>query len=130
MGTRCVVCLPNPWLPGLPLPYSVLTYPLLLVTKVECASLVIATGGLSFPAVGTDGTGHRIMKGFGLDLKETYPALTPLTGLHPSGTSLAGLSMYNTKISFQAPALPSASKSEQKQPRSTPRTDFLFTHKV
>ena len=96
--------------------------------KVECDSLVVATGGLSFPAVGTDGTGHRIMKGLGMELRETYPALTPLTGPHPSGNSLAGLSMYQTRISFQAPALPSASKAELKQPKSTPRTDFLFTH--
>eukprot|EP00976_Prorocentrum_cordatum_P024942 507284-Prorocentrum_minimum.AAC.1 len=56
--------------------------------------LVVATGGLSFPAVGTDGTGHRILKKQGHSLVPTYPALTPLTGPHPNGEQLAGVSLY------------------------------------
>lgn len=52
--------------------------------------LVVATGGLSFPAVGTDGTGHRLLRGLGHSLKQLYPALTPLLGPHPGGQQLAG----------------------------------------
>lgn len=51
---------------------------------------IIATGGLSFPAVGTDGTGLRILRSLGHSLHETYPALTPLTGAHPNDEQLAG----------------------------------------
>jgi len=47
-------------------------------------------GGLSFPKMGTDGTGHRIMEGLGHSLKPVYPALTPLKGRHPSNSQLAG----------------------------------------
>ncbi len=36
---------------------------------------VLATGGLSFPAVGTDGTGHRILKRLGVPLIDTYPGV-------------------------------------------------------
>lgn len=31
-------------------------------TNVSCASVVLATGGLSFPQVGTDGSGHQILE--------------------------------------------------------------------
>ena len=48
--------------------------------------VVLAMGGLSFPAVGTDGTGYAIARrDLGHVLKEPYPALVPLTGEHPGG---------------------------------------------
>jgi hypothetical protein len=55
--------------------------------------LVLATGGLSFPAVGTDGTGHRLLEALGHTLVPPYPALTPLLGGHPGGEQLAGLTL-------------------------------------
>jgi hypothetical protein len=50
---------------------------------------IVAAGGLSYPAVGTDGTGFRIAQTLGHDLKSAapYPALVPLSGLHPGGTN-------------------------------------------
>ncbi len=42
-------------------------------------SLVIATGGLSFPKLGATDFGYRIAKKFGMRLVETRPALVPLT---------------------------------------------------
>jgi len=42
-------------------------------------SLVIATGGLSMPAIGASGFGYKIAKQFGLNIIPTYPALVPLT---------------------------------------------------
>ena len=56
--------------------------------------VVLAMGGLSFPAVGTDGTGYAIARrDLGHVLKEPYPALVPLTGEHPGGERLPGLSV-------------------------------------
>lgn len=43
----------------------------------ESDSLVIATGGLSYPQIGASGVGHRIAKTFGLKVTETRPALVP-----------------------------------------------------
>ncbi|GIL91209.1 hypothetical protein Vretifemale_18904, partial [Volvox reticuliferus] len=83
--------------------------------------LIIATGGLSFPAVGTDGTGHRLMRALGHTLHEPYPALTPLTGAHPAGEQLAGISMYGIELSVQVPGVRKAKVSE--------RTSLLFTHR-
>ncbi|KAG2490098.1 hypothetical protein HYH03_011404 [Edaphochlamys debaryana] len=83
--------------------------------------LIIATGGLSFPAVGTDGTGHRLLAALGHSLQPTYAALTPLTGAHPAGQQLAGVSMYDIELSVQLP--------DAKKPRTSRRTALLFTHK-
>lgn len=50
----------------------------------------MATGGLSFPKMGTDGTGHRLVKRLGHSMHPVYPALTPLKGAHPADSQLAG----------------------------------------
>ena len=43
-----------------------------------CESLVIATGGLSFPKIGATDFGFRIARQFGLKIIEPQPALVPL----------------------------------------------------
>jgi len=45
----------------------------------SCNSLVVATGGLSFPKLGATGFGHRIAKQFDLKLTAIRPGLVPLT---------------------------------------------------
>lgn len=59
---------------------------------VTADRLIISTGGYSFPAVGTDGTGLRLLSGLGHKLSDggCYAALTPLKGPHPGGEQLAG----------------------------------------
>lgn len=44
----------------------------------ECDSLVIATGGLSFPKIGATDFGYRIAQQFGLKISVTQPGLVPL----------------------------------------------------
>ncbi len=45
---------------------------------VHCASLVIATGGLTVPKIGATPFGYRIAEQFGLAIVPTRPALVPL----------------------------------------------------
>lgn len=45
----------------------------------ECASLVIATGGLSIPTMGATGFGYEIAKQFDLKVTDTQAALVPFT---------------------------------------------------
>ncbi len=45
---------------------------------VECRSLVIATGGLTVPAIGATPFGYRIAEQFGLTVVPPRPALVPL----------------------------------------------------
>ena len=46
---------------------------------IESGSLVVATGGLSYPELGASDTGYRIARQFGLRLTPVRPALVPLT---------------------------------------------------
>jgi len=46
---------------------------------VQCASLVLATGGKSIPKMGATGFAYDIARQFGLAVMETRPALVPLT---------------------------------------------------
>jgi predicted Rossmann fold flavoprotein len=47
--------------------------------ELVCASLVIATGGKSIPAMGATGFGYEVATQFGLNLIEPRPGLVPLT---------------------------------------------------
>jgi predicted Rossmann fold flavoprotein len=92
---------------------------------LTCDAVILAAGGLSYPAVGTDGTGYRIARTLGHDLKkaEPYPALVPLAGLHPGGSnSLAGVSLGIG--SLRAISDPTSASSAVET-----RGGFLFSHK-
>ena len=63
-------------------------------------ALVLATGGLSFPLVGTTGTGHVIAeRSLGHAVAPPFPALVPLLGAHPGGANeLAGVSLQTVAL--------------------------------
>lgn len=66
---------------------------------IHASRVVIATGGLSVPATGSDGTGLRVAEALGHRMIPTYPALTPLLG---SGhDSLSGVSL-NVRLRSKA----------------------------
>ena len=46
--------------------------------RIEAGSIVIATGGLSYPDLGATDMGFRIAKQFGLKVTQLKPALVPL----------------------------------------------------
>lgn len=59
--------------------------------EIGAARVIVATGGLSVPMTGSDGTGLRVADLLGHRMIPTYPALTPLLG---SGhESLSGVSL-------------------------------------
>jgi hypothetical protein len=59
----------------------------------ESESLVIATGGLSFPKIGATDFGYRIARQFGLKIIETRPSLVPLVFANQKFSQLAGISI-------------------------------------
>jgi hypothetical protein len=61
----------------------------------ECLSktLVIATGGLSYPGTGSDGSGYSLAKSLGHSIVPTTPALTPLLTNDPHWKSLSGITL-------------------------------------
>jgi predicted Rossmann fold flavoprotein len=62
--------------------------------KISCQSLVIATGGLSFPKIGATSFGYEIARQFEIAQTVMRPALVPLvTTGNKQFTSLAGVSI-------------------------------------
>lgn len=64
---------------------------------LECHSLVIATGGLSFPKLGATDFGYRLARQFGLPLTEIRPGLVPLT-FAPGDARLGDLSGVSVPV--------------------------------
>jgi predicted Rossmann fold flavoprotein len=60
---------------------------------IDAARVVVATGGLSVPATGSDGSGLRILESLGHRGIGVYPALTPLTADPPVHAGLSGISL-------------------------------------
>ena len=84
---------------------------------LDADAVVVATGGLSVPATGSDGLGHRVLARLGHAMNPTYAALTPLTSDSAAFAALSGLSLRVTLTAHSA--LRSA----------TARGGFLFTHR-
>jgi predicted Rossmann fold flavoprotein len=84
---------------------------------VDAAKVVIASGGLSVPQTGSDGTGMRIVRQLGHTLHDTYAALTPLTTEPAVHTHLAGVSL---RAHLEAPLAKGALATSG---------GFLFTHR-
>jgi predicted Rossmann fold flavoprotein len=81
-------------------------------------AVVLASGGLSVPATGSDGTGLEIARALGHTIHATYPALTPLLADPPRHQHLSGVSL---NVTIDAP-----------RPHGRPGMSsggFLFTHR-
>jgi len=84
---------------------------------IDCDAVVIATGGLSVPNTGSDGTGLSILAKLGHVMHPTYAALTPLTSEPAPFAELSGVSLSVT--------ITAASKERS----ATATGGFLFTHR-
>ena len=80
-------------------------------------AVVVATGGLSVPATGSDGFGLRQLSLLGHSIQPTYPALTPVTLEPPAFADLAGVSLDVT--------ITATSSHDQREATG----GFLFTHR-
>jgi hypothetical protein len=59
----------------------------------EADAVVIATGGLSFPRTGSDGTGYALVRALGHTLVPPVPALTPLAASDPLCAAMQGIAL-------------------------------------
>ncbi|MEP6768612.1 MAG: aminoacetone oxidase family FAD-binding enzyme [Acidobacteriota bacterium] len=84
--------------------------------RIDADAVVMATGGLSIPKSGSDGSGIEILRRLGHVVHATYPALTPLTAPASGLSHLAGVSLPVTVTA-------------RDETRSAAATGgFLFTH--
>ncbi|MCY7378552.1 MAG: aminoacetone oxidase family FAD-binding enzyme [Gemmatimonadaceae bacterium] len=83
---------------------------------LDVDAVVVATGGLSVPNTGSDGTGLRVLERLGHTMHPTYAALTPLTAEPAPFAALAGVSLPVTLTA----------RSDARE--ATASGGFLFTH--
>jgi predicted Rossmann fold flavoprotein len=84
---------------------------------LECDAVIVATGGLSVPNTGSDGSGLSILARLGHTMHRTYAALTPVTSEPAPFADLSGVSLTVTITA----------RSEIRE--ATARGGFLFTHR-
>lgn len=99
-------------------------------SRVVHENIILATGGLSYPTMGTIGTGYRILsEGLGHTLRDPYPALTPLKGSIPGdGYELSGVSLSTVDVSAVIKKQTEKKQKKGKQKHSK-RQDILLTHR-
>lgn len=89
--------------------------------RLLCADKVlIATGGLSYPATGSDGDGYRLAQEAGHGLTACVPSLIPLTVHEGWCAELQGLSLKNVGLTIL--------EKGKKKPVYTDFGEMLFTH--
>ncbi|MGZ8412780.1 MAG: NAD(P)/FAD-dependent oxidoreductase [Gemmatirosa sp.] len=84
---------------------------------IAADAVIVATGGLSVPNTGSDGTGLRILERLGHTLHPTYAALTPVTAEPAPYAELSGISLRVALTARAEGRTASASGG------------FLFTHR-
>jgi len=65
--------------------------------KVLSGSVIICTGGMSYPATGSDGDGYTLAESAGHTIEPVRPALVPLETKGEIAKRLQGLSLKNVK---------------------------------
>ncbi len=81
-------------------------------------SVILTTGGLSFPGSGTTGDGYPFAVKFGRTIVPTRPALVPLTTNAQWAKDLMGLTMPDVVVSVR----------EQNKELAARRSSLLFAH--
>ncbi|NTW25174.1 MAG: NAD(P)/FAD-dependent oxidoreductase [Lentimicrobium sp.] len=85
----------------------------------SCRNLIIATGGLSYPATGSTGDGYSFAKTLGHSIVKTRPALSPIIVQNYRMAHLMGISLQSAMISL----FRDGKKADEH------RGDIVFTHK-
>lgn len=66
--------------------------------KITADSVIIATGGISYQATGSDGDGYRFAKEAGIKVTKLFPSLVPFNVEEEKIKDLQGLSLKNIHI--------------------------------
>ncbi|MDO4743208.1 MAG: aminoacetone oxidase family FAD-binding enzyme, partial [bacterium] len=67
-------------------------------TRIECDGAVLATGGCSYPATGSDGSGYKIAREAGHNIIKPIASLIPVVAREGWCEQLQGLSLRNVAL--------------------------------
>lgn len=88
--------------------------------KIETDAVLLATGGLSYPATGSTGDGYRIAEKLGHTVTALRPSLVPLVAHEGFCEQLQGLSLKNVTLTVF--------EEGRKKPIYKDFGELLFTH--
>lgn len=87
---------------------------------IPADSVILATGGMSYPLTGSTGDGYKLVETIGHTVTELKPSLVPLTIHEGFCTKLAGLSLKNITLNVF--------EEGKKKPLFSEMGEMLFTH--
>jgi predicted Rossmann fold flavoprotein len=103
--------------------------------SLSCESLIITTGGMSYPGCGTTGDAYAWLSELGHTIRPPRPALVPLTTNDQWVQQLSGVTIPDTQLQVVESAAGSASPPKKKGRKGLPagvlirrRGSLLFTH--
>ena len=88
--------------------------------EIFADSVILATGGLSYPTTGSTGDGYRMAENLGHTVTELKPSLVPLNVHEGFCERLSGLSLKNVTLSIY--------EKDKKKPIFSEMGEMLFTH--
>ena len=89
------------------------------LTGIPCKAVVLATGGLSYPATGSTGDGLWIAEELGHTIVDPKPSLVPLESPDPFCAQMQGLALKNVTLTV---------KNGKKKTVFQEQGELLFTH--
>ncbi len=87
--------------------------------EAPCKAVILATGGLSYPATGSTGDGYEIAAALGHTVVEPRPSLVPLESPDPDCPRMQGLALKNVLLTV---------KDGKKKAVYREQGELLFTH--
>lgn len=88
-------------------------------TGFSCKAVILATGGLSYPATGSTGDGHRMAAELGHTVVEAKPSLVPLVSPDAFCSQMQGLALKNVALTV---------KNRTNKAVYREQGELLFTH--
>lgn len=89
------------------------------VQTLAAGAVILATGGLSYPATGSTGDGYRLAQQAGHTIVEPRPSLVPLEEAGDTCARMQGLSLKNVTLTL---------KNQKKKAVFQEQGEMLFTH--
>lgn len=91
-------------------------------------SVIIATGGLSYPITGSDGDGYKFAKNIGHKVTKLSPSLVPLKVKESWIKELQGLSLKNIELKIFIEEEVKKNKNKNKKDIYSGFGEMMFTH--
>ena len=86
---------------------------------LPCKAVILATGGMSYPATGSTGDGHRMAEELGHTIVDIKPSLAPLESPDAFCAKMQGLALKNVVLTV---------KNQKKKTVYQEQGELLFTH--